>query len=684
MPRPRIHAFVSRAILLAASMLHGTAIAAPAQDGAAPPTTTTATTTTTKAPKPAKVEKTEASPAPAAADSGADDPANKPSPNECAKTQIYQRIACHAQQRWSTKRDECNQPSPAGVTFDLCKLRDEDLALAASYAAPDEFKWASEHFVKLHDQNHAGATVVAKAALTAIKSVLKEAAPELKAYLQRRLRHERRSTIVAVLKDGLCADSSAPPLFPSTCAVVDAYAAPGQGGTVSLAVLQSAARDDLARLNATIVASQHPASSAADGGVKEALIAVVHALISEALLDNRDASIVEPLATFLRTSPSPTPSHEACVLEMTGLSAALSSKIESPAPVTSVVWAGLTVLPSCAGLVEPAPDAKNSPMQSVFDHANRLPRNKLQSAAPFLLPLNTFAASKGDDAAPASDAGETKPADNKQIPGGLRHLALRLRASAAIMGAVWGSGQSPGDAKAIAASVAWLRMFADSLEVSAAIALADYPGAAARASRRLAALGRTDGLRDIDLVVALATATDEAALERTLADGAVPAGTWRARTRRASFHITLSAMPGIQTAMEFRRGPYGTTIEPAHRVYYQAPALQLPIGFDFTWGIKDRTSLGLFVSMVDPLAFLQYDVRHQGRLPGPSVLTALAPGLGFRIGLGRSPLSLMPFVVFRPRFRAWEPSIAGPGAHALQVGVALTFDLVLFTLRNRR
>jgi len=462
---------------------------------------------------------------------------------------------------------------------------------------------------------------------------------------------------------------------------VAAYEAARQGAVISLQGLGGAARDDLSRLNATLMASEHPRFTA-NPGKAATLARAAQVLITEALLDNKDASAVEPLVAVLGPAP------EACALQMTGLAEDMTAKFRM-APVTSVVWAGLTVLPGCAPRSELPADG--SVLAQLITNAGKFGRARVEPARSFLRPL-TESSREGSDqpAGGAKNAAEEKPAtgetsaepkagDRKAVPGALRYLVLRLRAAAALAEVLPNGTEEA----ATAGAGNWLRSFAESLEISAAIAIDDYAGAVARAARRLG-VSRGAELRHVDMIVVLATGSDESQMERSLADAASPAGSGRVKARKGAFNVTLSALPGVLTAMELRRGYYGTTHEPAQAVYYQAPALQLPLGFDLAWG-RGTHSAGLFISTIDPLAFLQYDVHRQGRLPGPSVLTALAPGVAVRVSLGRSPISLLlPFITFRPGFRAWEPSVAGRGASALQIGVALSVDLVLHSLVSRR
>lgn len=72
---------------------------------------------------------------------------------------------------------------------------------------------------------------------------------------------------------------------------------------------------------------------------------------------------------------------------------------------------------------------------------------------------------------------EAESVDAKKVPAGLRRLALRLRAAAALAEAVTQRGGG------------WLREFAESLEITTAVAVDDYKQVAAHTTQRTHAQG---------------------------------------------------------------------------------------------------------------------------------------------------------------------------------------------------
>jgi hypothetical protein len=188
--------------------------------------------------------------------------------------------------------------------------------------------------------------------------------------------------------------------------------------------------------------------------------------------------------------------------------------------------------------------------------------------------------------------------------------------------------------------------------------------------------------RWVSVITAFVTARSADDLAATLDEAATPPGAWRAKGQRGTTTVSLMALPGFFGALEWRSGQYGVVKEDWHRRYWQAPTLTLPLGVEAAWGMG-RFPLGVFISVLDPAAFLQYDVKRDGRLPGASLLTALAPGVGVRVGIYGTPLAVVPMVVYRPNFRAWDAAVGARGASAIQLGVALSVDVTLFEMTRK-
>lgn len=212
-----------------------------------------------------------------------------------------------------------------------------------------------------------------------------------------------------------------------------------------------------------------------------------------------------------------------------------------------------------------------------------------------------------------------------------------------------------------------------SIAVLAAIRQASPGGVgASRAQHRL--------LRHVGLLVAIVSARDSDGIAKALDEAAAPVGAWRGKGVAGANTFSITAHAGVFTALELRHGTYGSDYEDWAR-HFQAPALALPVGLEFAHGTGCCISpIGIFVPLIDPAAFLEYDAEKDGKLPGASIKTALSPGLGVRFGIGGSPFSLMPEMVYRPGFRQWNSKFSGTGADALQFGLLLSVDVTLFQL----
>jgi hypothetical protein len=183
-------------------------------------------------------------------------------------------------------------------------------------------------------------------------------------------------------------------------------------------------------------------------------------------------------------------------------------------------------------------------------------------------------------------------------------------------------------------------------------------------------------------IVAVISEKDPDRLAQTLDSLADPVGGWRTKGNKKTVTVSLAAFPGFAGGAEWRTGQYGVVRENFRKTYGAAPTLVMPVGLDIALGTGCRwpSPVGFFVSVIDPAAFLQYDVSRQERLPGPKLTTVLSPGLWLRLGFKDSPFSFNPYAVWRPGLRAWDPGVSTPAADAFQVGAAVSVDVTLFSL----
>jgi hypothetical protein len=187
--------------------------------------------------------------------------------------------------------------------------------------------------------------------------------------------------------------------------------------------------------------------------------------------------------------------------------------------------------------------------------------------------------------------------------------------------------------------------------------------------------------RHADALLALLQAKDGDAAARALDSIADPPGGWRTKSRAGTKTFAVVAHPGIYTALEWRYGQYGASLERGKPGYVQAPSPAMPVGLELAFGCGNA-SHGLFFPLLDPLAFLQYDASKDARLPGASFKTALSPGVGYRVSIGHSPFNVMPLLVYRPAFRAWKSELDARGADALQLGILFSVDVTLYGSTN--
>jgi hypothetical protein len=191
--------------------------------------------------------------------------------------------------------------------------------------------------------------------------------------------------------------------------------------------------------------------------------------------------------------------------------------------------------------------------------------------------------------------------------------------------------------------------------------------------------------RHVSLIVLVLTEKDPDRIAEGLDAVAMPPGGWRTKVKPGSFVVSIASFAGFNlSTLEVRNGQYGVTRE-HWTSHYLAPSLTLPVGIDLAWGFPKKTpgAFGIFVSAIDPAAFLEYDPSNAGRLPGPRLTTVLAPGIWPHFALGESPFNVSPYFVYRPGLRAWQASVNAPAADALQLGVSLSVDVTLFDLYTK-
>lgn len=181
------------------------------------------------------------------------------------------------------------------------------------------------------------------------------------------------------------------------------------------------------------------------------------------------------------------------------------------------------------------------------------------------------------------------------------------------------------------------------------------------------------------LFAALAFESDPDRVAAAIDAAVSPGGGYRRKNVPGALTISLGSFAGLSGGTELRFGTYGGRRESGKIPYLAAPTLTLPVGIDFARGFGTH-NIGLFVSAIDPAAYLQYDAAAGGSLPGAQLVTVLAPGAWFHASILDSPFTLGAYGVFRPGLRADSSAFSIPGAHALQFGVSASVDVTLFDL----
>ena len=181
------------------------------------------------------------------------------------------------------------------------------------------------------------------------------------------------------------------------------------------------------------------------------------------------------------------------------------------------------------------------------------------------------------------------------------------------------------------------------------------------------------------LFAALAFESDPERVAAAIDAAASPGGGYRRKNVPGALTISLGSFAGLSGGTELRFGSYGGRRETGKVPYLAAPTLTLPVGIDFARGFGTH-NLGVFVSAIDPAAYLQYDAAAGGTLPGAQLVTVLAPGAWLHASIFDSPFTLGLYGVFRPGLRSDTSALSIPSAHALQFGVSAAVDVTLFDL----
>jgi hypothetical protein len=177
-------------------------------------------------------------------------------------------------------------------------------------------------------------------------------------------------------------------------------------------------------------------------------------------------------------------------------------------------------------------------------------------------------------------------------------------------------------------------------------------------------------------LVRLSEAKTEEEVEDAIEELSLPAGGWRNKARPGVYTASFGVLLGVHGGGEMRSGQRGATLE-SKRITGAFPSVFAPLIVEFSEGQIHNTSLGGFVSLIDPGAYLQYD--NEGRLPAPNLLTSLSPGVGFRASVPYSMLNGGLLLSWRPFLRSSEDGIVAPTVSTFQATLFLAADITLWT-----
>ena len=605
--------------------------------------------------------------------------------------------------------------TPAEGKVNLCEFADPTLAAIAELAAPEEVaKRIDEAKRQLEANGIEAMFLVGPEASPATEAVAKALgfpsgstadivagfAKALAEVVKKRAKREALAWVLERLGKDLCTDT-AKPYFPHLCALagdgqrLGSYAA----DATSLETLQGALVEDVRTWPGQLVAASLSPGALTDASTNA---------LSEMARGHNPADELHRLGVEASVTPDLT--MQSCLLMLPGLAMSGHGKLESvPEREVAAVMTGLIGEQTCWEAIKS--DSRPNKLTTILALWNN---RKQMRAATYELERLLEAEAEFEEATKAKlqvePVTEQDPAKKENAEKQARQDAedaLEKRRREATS-ALFGEAREYMDAnRDLLADARLFKDFSqDNLKTAKALieALAasdamleamlekQWGTVVATLARQLEAkAGTTDDPQLDSLITRLPTVAallsageDIDQLEAVLTAAANPPGGWRSKSKHRNFTLSLTSFPGVFTAAEWRWGPYGAVVENG-AAYVQAPTITMPTGLDFAWGVRAKgversSTLGFFVSLIDPAAFLGYDVDKNGKLPAPRPTIVLAPGFALRASIPNTPLTVLPYVVFRPQYRTWESTVDGPGANALQLGINLAIDVTLWTI----
>jgi len=167
-------------------------------------------------------------------------------------------------------------------------------------------------------------------------------------------------------------------------------------------------------------------------------------------------------------------------------------------------------------------------------------------------------------------------------------------------------------------------------------------------------------VRWLPFVAEVASAKDPDALQATLESAAEPVGGYRGkRGAKNKFTFSLAALAGVQGGLETIVAGPASSDTAGHLGFFA------PIGVDLQWGFGKHMSGGVFFSLIDLGALVDFRQSSGPSTPGTDEVRinsqaevgfgqVVSPGVHAVLGLGNSPLTLGLGAAVSPRLRSVE------------------------------
>lgn len=193
--------------------------------------------------------------------------------------------------------------------------------------------------------------------------------------------------------------------------------------------------------------------------------------------------------------------------------------------------------------------------------------------------------------------------------------------------------------------------------------------------------------------VQLAAAKTSEEAQAALEAAALPLGSYENKRTAGNFAMTVTALPGLRYGREWVQRS-DVEAEPSSAAH---TGMFAPVGVDMTWGIADKWSLGVMVSVIDLGNLVDYRLEEKDDVPTtdasetvdvdtePKVGFAqiVSPGAYLTLGIYDLPLVIGGGVSLAPGLRTLESSNGEKSdGTVLQASAFLAVDVSIFPIVN--